>query len=53
MSYLKEHHQMAAVNRKQSRSAFASVGIAVSYFADNNKKHCLLKLLKSMAWIFN
>lgn len=43
MSYLKEHHQMAAVNRKQSRIAFASVSIAVSYFANNNKKCCLLK----------
>ena len=42
MNYLKEHHWMAAVNRKQSRSIYASVSIVVSYFANNNK-HCLLK----------
>jgi len=44
MSYLKEHHQMAVVNRKQTRSAFSSVSIAVSYLANNSKKCCPLKI---------
>lgn len=35
---------MAVVKRKQTRSVFASVSTAVSYFANNNKKRCLLKI---------